>query len=35
MEDREWLAFVQSEAEGRGWQLIRREEPRLIILDQG
>ena len=30
-----WLAFVQSEAEGWGWQLIRKEEPRLILLDQG
>ena len=35
MEDQEWPAFVQSEVEGWGWQLIRREEPRLIVLDQG
>ena len=28
-------AFVQSEVEGRGWQLIRREELRLIVLNQG
>ena len=35
MEDWEWPAFVQCEAEGWGWQLIGREEPRLIVINQG
>ena len=35
MEDREWPAFIQSEAEGWELQLIGREEPRLIKLCQG
>ena len=35
MEDWEWVAFVQSEAEGWGWQLAGREEPRRIVLGQG
>ena len=32
MEDWEWVAFVQSEVEGQGWQLIIREDPRLVIV---
>ena len=35
MEDQEWPSFVQSEVEGYGWQLIRRKELRLIVLNQG
>ena len=32
MEDQEWVAFVQGEVEGWGWQLIGREELRMIKL---
>ena len=35
MEDWEWVAFIQREVEGWGWQLIRREEPRRVILPEG
>ena len=35
MEDQEWVAFVQSKAEGQGWQLIDWEELRGIRIVQG